>query len=113
MTANRSLDEFADAVEGDATDGERAVDDGAGGGGPPTDGGLEDSGAGGHEIGGGPIDVAAGSDEAAPADDSEPETPTSTYVWRPDGGPCGTCGETVEERWRSGDDLVCGGCKEW
>lgn len=113
MTVNRSLDEFADAGEGDATDGERATDDRTGGGGPPADAGVEDSGTGGHAIGGGPVDAAGGSDEATPADEGEPERPTSTYVWRPDGGPCGACGETVVERWRSGDDLVCGSCKEW
>lgn len=46
-------------------------------------------------------------------DDASPDPPDSTYVWRSEGGPCASCGERVEERWRDGDALVCGACKEW
>lgn len=37
----------------------------------------------------------------------------STYDWSPGGTPCEDCGAVVERRWRDGEQLVCGECKEW
>lgn len=50
---------------------------------------------------------------ASAADEKAPDPPDSTYVWRPEGGPCASCGERAAERWRDGEALVCGACKEW
>lgn len=36
-----------------------------------------------------------------------------TYDWTPGGAECAGCGATVKRRWREGDGLVCGDCKEW
>lgn len=50
---------------------------------------------------------------ASAADAGDPDPPASTYVWRPEGGLCDSCGERAVERWRDGGALVCGACKEW
>jgi len=55
--------------------------------------------------------TAEGTADADPLDDVAPATATAT--WRPDGAACAACGSVVERRWRDGDDLVCGDCKEW
>lgn len=62
------------------------------------------------------------SEEGADADadtgacaDADPgvEPAMSTYDWSPGGTPCEACGAVVERRWRDGERLVCGECKEW
>lgn len=37
----------------------------------------------------------------------------STYSWSPEGHPCSLCGDSVQERWREGGELLCEACKEW
>lgn len=37
----------------------------------------------------------------------------STMAWTGDGAACDTCDDIVQRRWRDGDGLVCGACKEW
>ena len=49
-------------------------------------------------------------DEGA-TDEDEPTLATTTYD--SDGADCEACGATVTRRWRDGDALVCGECKEW
>lgn len=100
VTANRSLDEFAaesrespEAVSGTA---EPAAD--------PDEAPGEESDD--------PPELVEGAHSGGDGA-GEPESVASTYVWTPGGGFCATCDEPVEERWRDGDDLVCGDCKEW
>jgi hypothetical protein len=53
-------------------------------------------------------------DDASDADatgEDEPMLATTTYD--SDGAHCEACGATVTRRWRDGDALVCGECKEW
>lgn len=59
-----------------------------------------------------------GTDESADADtdadaDAGAEPAVSTYDWSPGGTACEGCGAVVERRWRDGEQLVCGECKEW
>jgi NADH pyrophosphatase NudC (nudix superfamily) len=37
----------------------------------------------------------------------------STMAWTGGGETCDACGDVVKRRWRDGDQLVCGECKEW
>lgn len=46
-------------------------------------------------------------------DEAAVEPMAETFAWSPAGDACAVCGETVEERWRDGDELVCGECKAW
>jgi hypothetical protein len=48
---------------------------------------------------------AAGSDE--------PDRPTVTAAWMPEGGACARCGESAGWRWTDGDRRVCRDCKDW
>lgn len=41
------------------------------------------------------------------------EPAAATATWTPDGGACADCGASVERRWRDGEALVCGDCKDW
>ena len=108
MSGNRSLDEFGGAGGGEE-DGVAPEPDS--GGDPADDEGPADS-ATDTGVDGDGSDDAGGS--ADPVVDGEPvDRPASTYRWSPDGDTCAACGETVEERWRDGEDLVCAGCKEW
>ena len=53
-------------------------------------------------------------DDASDADATDEDEPTpATTIYDPDGGDCEVCGATVTRRWRDGDALVCGECKEW
>jgi hypothetical protein len=48
------------------------------------------------------------------ADSEEAVAPTvSTYRYSPKKDACGACETRVRRRWRDGDGLVCGDCKEW
>ena len=98
MTANRSLDEFAAASSEEA---------------PPEAPGARATTADDQEAPAGPAADAGSEIDADSATDEAVEPVESTYHWTPGGGPCGTCGETVEERWRQGEELVCPACKEW
>ena len=101
--ADDGVDAEADAVTASAGDAD-----------PDPDVGDSDEadGSDGDDGSAGPVDDADG--PADPVVDGEPvDRPASTYRWSPDGAACATCGESVEERWRDGDDLVCAGCKEW
>lgn len=61
----------------------------------------------------GPEDV-DGPDRADDAGASDAvEAMAETVAWSPDGGECTACGGSVEERWRDGDEMVCGDCKAW
>jgi len=92
VTEDASLDAFAGSDEAAASDGE-PIDDAA-------DGLTE---------------TAADGDESESADETAPSVSpaTSTYDWSPEGGECADCGASVERRWRDGEALVCGDCKEW
>jgi hypothetical protein len=126
VSEDASLDEFLDAggdnegsgddrsPDGEAGDRDGEADDrDHDGGGPATDDAADGASA----------DVAesAGDDGSAPDDDSTPvEDPlddvdpaAATATWSPDGAACAACGTVVERRWRDGEDLVCGDCKEW
>lgn len=53
-------------------------------------------------------------DDASDADATDEDEPTlATTTYDPDGADCEACGATVTRRWRDGDALVCGECKEW
>lgn len=56
-------------------------------------------------------DDPAAAETSTPTDGVEPVE--STYDWTPGGAPCAVCGESVEERWRDADGLVCLECKVW
>jgi len=53
-----------------------------------------------------------GADTGADAD-AGVEPAVSAYDWSPGGTACEACGSVVERRWRDGEQLVCGECKEW
>jgi hypothetical protein len=53
-------------------------------------------------------------DNASDADATDEDEPTlATTTYDSDGADCEACGATVTRRWRDGDALVCGECKEW
>jgi hypothetical protein len=53
-------------------------------------------------------------DNASDADATDEDEPTlATTAYDSDGADCEACGATVTRRWRDGDALVCGECKEW
>ncbi|PSP57851.1 hypothetical protein BRC72_07840 [Halobacteriales archaeon QH_7_66_36] len=53
-------------------------------------------------------------DDASDADATDEDEPTlATTTYDSDGADCEACGATVTRRWRDGDALVCGECKEW
>lgn len=58
-------------------------------------------------------------EDKSTADAAEITQPTavspaiSTYAWSPAGTACASCGDSVNRRWRDGDDLVCESCKSW
>jgi hypothetical protein len=93
VTGNRSLDEFG-TVEPSP---EPAEAEGVGDAGT-TEGDASD-------------ELAAEQAPTKAADGVEPVE--STYDWTPDGAPCAVCGDSVEERWRDADGLVCLECKVW
>lgn len=83
-------------------------------------------------VGGDEEASADGSDAGAPADGDEAAATSdggagersatevegvaparATFDWSPDGAACDCCSTSVEKRWRDGDALVCGDCKEW
>lgn len=101
MDENRSLTDFA--IGADESTGDSEVD-GANGGAE-----AEDDAAGGEGTGN-------GVEATEPADDVDTDAvdpAVSTYRWSSEGAACADCGETVERRWRDGDEYVCGDCKEW
>lgn len=89
MADNRSLDEFVGAEESG-----EAADDGSA---EPATGAVDPTSEASHES----------------QDDLDVEPMAETFAWSATGGECATCGETVEERWRDGDTLVCPDCKAW
>lgn len=58
-----------------------------------------------------PVEESVDSDQELPERDVEPIE--STYDWTPGGAPCAMCGDSVEERWRAAEGLVCVECKVW
>lgn len=88
MTGNRSLDEFA-GTESATEAADPAVEESS----KPEPDPVED-----------------GASDPADADVQSIE---STYDWTPGGAPCAMCGESVEERWRDAEGLVCIDCKVW
>ncbi len=130
MTGNRSLDEFvggaaSESAEVEAPDAEpEASSDAAASTPESTDADdpieaeesaavEESTEADGSNGADGPVDVDGPdlADDAGASDAVEPMA--ETVAWSPDGGECTACGGSAEERWRDGDELVCGGCKEW
>ena len=60
-------------------------------------------------------DTGSAGDSDAAGDDptGADEGAAVTYEWTPGGAACGTCGASVEARWRDGEAFVCADCKEW
>lgn len=56
-------------------------------------------------------DDAAETSEAATDLEVRPARPT--MAWTAGGADCEACGRSVERRWRDGERMVCGACKEW
>lgn len=55
----------------------------------------------------------SGEQPAAAVAEDEPDGPTITATWVPEGGTCERCGEPAGWRWTDADGLVCRGCKDW
>jgi hypothetical protein len=90
VSRDRSLEEFVGDTSGEERDAEH----------PPPE----------------PEDSEHAGDTEGKGDSVEGATPdpiVTTYRWSAGGGTCETCGERVEERWRSGGAFVCVDCKEW
>lgn len=63
------------------------------------------------------LDEFVGSDpDGEDATDDGPdavEPARATSAFDPSGRECEACGDRVERRWRDGDAMVCGECKDW
>ncbi|MFB6300372.1 MAG: hypothetical protein ABEH65_08945 [Halobacteriales archaeon] len=120
MTENRSLTDFLGDGDGDddeqadrgesATERTKAVCDVTGGEGDdmPVDTITDESGPTSEDG-----TEATETGTAVPIDHATVSPASATYTWDPSGSPCARCGQTAEARWRDGEELVCGDCKEW
>jgi len=102
---DRSLEDFLDGDEDEASD-----DDGSG---------EADSGDSAEPTGGDtPADAESGDTDGETATDGlvdpaavEPARSTSRFV--PDGAACDACSEVSTRLWIDGEQTVCGSCKSW
>jgi hypothetical protein len=88
MPEDRSLDDFAEADDGE-----------------PAENDSDDS-----------EDEATGSADATDvADPADADPATATSTWHADGAACDRCGDRARRRWRDDDDdaFVCADCVSW